>query len=232
MSPVENKKDVSWHIHRKITIVLKFSLFVGAILLFFQGRYQAVFETLAIIFITFLPIILGRRFQVKIPHEFECLAVVFLYASLFLGEVHGYYIRFWWWDVVLHTGSGFLLGILGFLLVYVLNEKKEIEMELNPKFIAMFAFLFAMGMGALWEIYEFAMDQTFGTNMQKSMFGDPSGLTDTMWDLIVDGIGAFIISILGWGYLSKKGSESFLETWIDDFIENNPSLFIKEDDRQ
>lgn len=232
MSPIESKKDVSWHIHRKITIVLKFSLFVGAILLFWQGRYQAVFETMAIIFITFLPIILGRRFQVKIPHEFECLAVVFLYASLFLGEVHGYYLRYWWWDVVLHTGSGFLLGILGFLLVYVLNEKKEIEMELNPKFIAMFAFLFAMGMGAIWEIFEFAIDQIFGTNMQKSMFNDPSGLTDTMWDLIVDGIGAFIISILGWGYLSKKGSESFLEAWIDDFIENNPDLFIKEDDRR
>lgn len=232
MSPIESKKDVSWHIHRKITIVLKLSLFVGAILLFWQGRYQAVFETMAIIFITFLPIILGRRFQVKIPHEFECLAVVFLYASLFLGEVHGYYLRYWWWDVVLHTGSGFLLGILGFLLVYVLNEKKEIEMELNPKFIAMFAFLFAMGMGAIWEIFEFAIDQIFGTNMQKSMFNDPSGLTDTMWDLIVDGIGAFIISILGWGYLSKKGSESFLEAWIDDFIENNPDLFIKEDDRR
>lgn len=232
MSPIESKKDVSWHIHRKITIVLKLSLFVGAILLFWQGRYQAVFETMAIIFITFLPIILGRRFQVKIPHEFECLAVVFLYASLFLGEVHGYYLRYWWWDVVLHTGSGFLLGILGFLLVYVLNEKKEIEMELNPKFIAMFAFLFAMGMGAIWEIFEFAIDQIFGTNMQKSMFNDPSGLTDTMWDLIVDGIGAFVISILGWGYLSKKGSESFLEAWIDDFIENNPDLFIKEDDRR
>lgn len=232
MTSTETKKDVSWQIHRKITILLKFSLIVGAILLFWQGRYQAVFETLAILIITFLPMILGRRFQVKIPHEFECLAVVFLYASLFLGEVYGYYVRFWWWDIVLHTGSGFLLGILGFLLVYVLNEKKEIEMELNPKFIALFAFLFAMGMGAIWEVFEFAMDQSFGTNMQKSMFNDPSGLTDTMWDLIVDGVGAFIISILGWGYLSKKGSESFLEAWIDDFIENNPGLFIKEDDRR
>ncbi|MEX2524169.1 MAG: hypothetical protein WD750_04360 [Gammaproteobacteria bacterium] len=226
----EIKKDVSWQIQRKITIVLKFSLIVGAVLLFFQGRYQAVFETLAILFITFLPMILGRRFQVRIPYEFECLAVVFLYASLFLGEVHGYYARFWWWDIVLHTGSGFLLGILGFLLVYVLNEKKEIEMELKPKFIALFALLFAMGMGALWEIFEFAMDQIVGTNMQKPMFNDPSGLTDTMWDLIVDFIGASIISILGWGYLSTKGSESFLENWIDDFIEKNPGLFIKDND--
>ena len=61
-------------------------------------------------------------------------------------------------------------------------------------------------MGALWEILEFAIDQTFGTTMQKS------GLVDTMWDLIVDGLGALTISILGYGYLSAAGSESFLES--------------------
>ena len=63
------------------------------------------------------------------------------------------------------------------------------------------------------------MDQFFGTNMQKS------GLTDTMWDLIVNSIGALIISILGWGYLRKEGINSFLERWIHNFIERNPGLF-------
>lgn len=231
MSPVKNHKTIQWQIHRRLTIVLKISLLIGAVLLLWQGRYQAVVETLAIIFITFLPMILGHRFQVKIPHEFECLAVVFIYASLFLGEIYGYYVRFWWWDVVLHTGSGFLLGILGFLLVYVLNEKKEIDLDLKPKFVALFAFMFAMGMGAVWEIFEYAMDQIFGTNMQKPMFNDLSGLTDTMWDLIVDGVGAIVISVLGWGYLSRRGSESFLESWIDDFIEKNPRLFIRDSDK-
>ena len=137
--------------------------------------------------------------------------------------MQGYYVRFWWWDIVLHTGSGFLLGVLGFLLVYVLNEKEDIELNLEPKFIAFFAFLFAMGMGAIWEIFEFAMDQLFGMNMQKS------GLVDTMWDFIVDGIGALIISILGWGYLNTSDRNSFLEKWIDSFVEKNPRLFRSND---
>src|SRR5690606_11091243 len=115
--------------------------------------------------------------------EFEVLALIFIFASLFLGEVRGYYIRYWWWDIALHTASGLLLGIWGFLLVYVLNESQDIEMQMKPRFVALFAFFFAVGCGALWEIFEFAMDQLFGMNMQKPMLNDPSGLTDTMWDL-------------------------------------------------
>ncbi len=198
---------------------MKLILALGVGLLVLQGRYQAAMEVAIILCITFLPVILGNRFQVKIPHEFESLAVIFVYMSLFLGEVQGYYVRFWWWDIVLHTGSGFLLGVLGFLLVYVLNEKEDIELNLEPKFIAFFAFLFAMGMGAIWEIFEFAMDQLFGMNMQKS------GLEDTMWDLIVDGIGALVISVLGWGFLKTSARDSFLERWIDSFVEKNPHLF-------
>lgn len=205
--------------HRRVSYFLKLVLALGTGLLVLQGRYQAAIEVAIILCITFLPLLLGQRFQVKIPHEFESLAVVFVYMSLFLGEVQGYYARFWWWDIVLHTGSGFLLGILGFLLVYVLNEKEDIELDLHPKFIAFFAFIFAMGMGSVWEIFEFSMDQLFGMNMQKS------GLVDTMWDLIVYGVGALIISILGWGFLRTRERDSFLEKWIDSFIDKNPHLF-------
>jgi hypothetical protein len=56
------------------------------------------------------------------------------------------------------------------------------------------------------------------------MFGDPSGLTDTMWDLIVDSVGAFIISAIGWWHM-KKRRPSFMEAWILKFIERNPRLF-------
>jgi uncharacterized membrane protein YjdF len=50
-------------------------------------------------------------------------------------------------------------------------------------FIAFLSFCVAMAIGGIWEIFEFAMDQVFGMNMQKS------GLIDPMWDLIVDALG-------------------------------------------
>ena len=113
------------------------------------------------------------------------------------------------------------MGITGFLLVHVLNEHEEVEIHMKPRFVALFAFMFAMGMGAVWEIFEFGMDQFFGLNMQKS------GLVDTMWDLIVDAVGALVISLLGFGYLRTAGTNSFLERWIDAFIESNPRMFPK-----
>jgi len=222
-------KFPAWKVHEYITVFLKITLIIGALLALYQGRIQAAAEILIILSITFLPLLLGTRFKVRIPHEFELFAVIFIYASLFLGEVHDYYTRYWWWDMLLHGTSGLLLGILGFLLVYVLNENENIELHLNPGFMAFFSFVFAMAFGALWEIFEFSMDQLFGMNMQKPMFNDPSGLTDTMWDLIIDAIGAMIISVLGYGYLRASGSNSFLEKSIDSFIEHNPRLFKTRD---
>ncbi|MDX1561429.1 MAG: hypothetical protein R3305_00800, partial [Gammaproteobacteria bacterium] len=156
--------------------------------------------------------------------EFQVAAVAFIFAALFLGEIRSYYDRFWWWDIALHASSGLLLGILGFLLVYILNENERADLHMRPRFVALFAFLFAFAVGAAWEVFEFSMDRLFGTQMQKPMFGDDSGLTDTMWDLIVDGVGAFVVATLGWWY-SRKQRRSFITTWVRKFIEKNPRLF-------
>lgn len=171
-----------------------------------------------ILLITLLPSFLQRRLRFDVPAEFELATIAFLFASLFLGEMRGYYARFWWWDMVLHAGSGFLLGVVGFLLVYALNETPAVDLHMRPRFVALFAFTFAMAIGALWEIFEFAMDQIFGMNMQKS------GVVDTMWDLIVDAVGSGTVALYGWYHLHRSG-KSFLERWIDEFVERNPSLF-------
>ncbi|MCF8052993.1 MAG: hypothetical protein K9L59_17280 [Desulfobacterales bacterium] len=103
---------------------------------------------------------------------------------------------------------------------------KSLRVHTPPEFeLLAIAFVFAIGIGALWEIFEYGMDSFFGMNMQKEMRGDPSGLTDTMWDMIVNTVGALVIAVLGYGYLKTAGSQSFLERWIHAFIESNPRLF-------
>lgn len=211
--------------HQRITFVLQCVLFVEVLVALWTQRWFTGFFTVLIVLVTFLPVLLERRFRIHIPPEMQLLAITFVFASLFLGEVRDYYNRFWWWDIALHTSSGFLLGILGFLLVHVLNEAERVQVHMKAGFVAFFAFLFALGVGALWEIFEFTMDQLFGTTMQKPMLGDPSGLTDTMWDLIVDALGALVISVLGWRYLKNPQKASFLERWIGDFVRRNPRFF-------
>ena len=212
-------------IQRRFSFFLQAILLTGAVVAVWEQQWLNAVITIGIILLTLVPLLLEKRFQVVIPPEFALLAIAFVFASLFLGEVREYYARFWWWDVALHTGSGFLLGIIGFLLVHLLNEIKEISLHMKPGFVAFFAFLFAVGMGSIWEIFEFGMDLFFGMDMQKKMLGDPSGLTDTMWDLIVNTLGAFVIAVLGFGYLKTAGNASFLEQWIHAFIRTNPKFF-------
>ncbi|MGD8568275.1 MAG: hypothetical protein PVJ39_09320 [Gammaproteobacteria bacterium] len=212
-------------IHRHISFLFQGVLLAGVIIAIWNHKWLTALITTGIIVLTLTPLLVARRLRVFIPPEFQLFAIAFVFASLFLGEVLGYYGRFWWWDIALHGASGFLLGIVGFLLVHVLNETEEIGVYMKPGFVAFFAFLFSIGIGTLWEIFEFSIDQLFRTNMQKTMFNDPSGLTDTMWDLIVDNIGAMVIAVLGYGYLQAAGNRSFLERWIHTFIQRNPRLF-------
>ncbi|MDT8388198.1 MAG: hypothetical protein RQ736_11840 [Thiogranum sp.] len=215
-------------IHRRLTFFLQAVLVIEAVAAVLEQQWLTAVVTVGIILITLAPVFLAKFFRVFIPPEFVLLAIAFVFASLFLGEVHDYYARFWWWDIALHSGSGILFGIIGFMLVYVLNETEDIDIHMKPGFVAFFAFLFAVGMGTLWEIFEFAMDSFFAMNMQKEMLGDPSGLTDTMWDLIVDALGALVISVLGYGYIKTAKNESFLERWIHSFIKSNPRLFTRD----
>jgi hypothetical protein len=207
-------------------LVFVFSLILIAELFFtlFQRQWINSFLILAIIAVSLAPGLLNRRYKLNIPSEFQIMAIAFVFAALFLGEIRSYYERIWWWDIALHASSGLLLGIFGFLLVYVLNEDERIDLHLRPRFVALFAFLFAVTTGTLWEVFEFSMDNLIGTNMQKPMFGDASGLTDTMWDLIMDTFGAGLISLFGWWHLARK-RRSLMEIWVRKFITRNPQLF-------
>lgn len=197
----------------------------GAYLLY-NGQWLSFFLVLLIIFTLLAPILFRSQLNVLVPAEFHISAVSFSIAALYLGEVQEFYQRLWWWDMALHGTAGLLMGIIGFLMVYILNETDRVRLNMTSGFIAFFAFLFAISIGTFWEIFEFSMDQLFQMNMQKPMFGDPSGLTDTMWDIIVNAAGALITSLSGWWYL-KTGQSFFVDEWIRKFINRNPGLFKK-----
>ena len=204
-----------------IAVILKSGLAIGVLLELLDGNWLNAIATFGVLVVAFLPMLVGYRFHVQIPSEFEMLTVIFVYASLFLGDLQGFYDKYWWWDIMLHTSSGLILAIFGFLLVYVINEHEDLELHMKPFFVALFAFMFSLGMGAIWEIFEFMLDTVFGMDTQAG------GLTDTMTDLIVDGIGALIISILGYSYMRTANNDSFLQRWIQHYISLNKRFFSR-----
>lgn len=224
--PDQKKPDIITQVHLWTGRILLVVVGLEWIYLLIESQWLSLFVVSLLLIVLFIPIIFKRRLQVDIPAEFHLTAVLFTFAALYLGEVQHFYQRVWWWDIALHGSAGLLMGIFGFLLIYILNESIRIDIHLTPGFIAFFAFTFAVSIGTVWEIFEFSADQIFQLNMQKPMMGDPSGLTDTMWDMIVNAIGALMISLTGWWYLKSK-KNYFVKDWIGKFIEKNPRLFSK-----
>nr|WP_295372335.1 hypothetical protein [uncultured Sphingosinicella sp.] len=208
--------------HLVILAVIQVVMAVQLVLLLLREDWPQATFVAGIMILTLAPVVF--RMPVEIPSEVQIVALLFVFASLFLGEVRDYYQRFWWWDAALHTTSGLLLGMLGFMFVYILNEDRNVDLHMRPSFVALFAFFFAVGLGALWEIFEFGMDEFAGTNMQPAVPGDPSGLTDTIHDLIVDSVGAAIVAVGGWRYLARARI-SRVDNWAQRFIRRNPQLF-------
>ena len=209
-------RDKSRGIYAVFLFVIRVSLIfaiVGAIL---NGRWTILFTSLFVFLLTFSPVFFEKKYKILLPLEFEFILVFFFYSTLFLGEVHGYYEKFWWWDVALHTGSALAFGFIGFILIYLLYRSNKVKT--NPVIIAIFSFCFAIAIGVVWEIFEFSMDQIFGLEMQNS------GLVDTMWDLIVDFIGALIASIGGYFYVKKREIFLFGKS-VRKFEKENPRLF-------
>ncbi len=163
----------------------------------------------------FIPKFLSKNKKITIPSLMYIFYVVFLYGAIFLGEVRNFYYKVPHWDTILHTFSGFAIGALGFSVVSLLTKEKKLGISLSPFFISLFALCFAVTMGVLWEIYEFSFDGVLGLNMQKFALENGSNLigrkalVDTMKDLIVDFLGAFVMCFIG--FISMKYKKGWLE---------------------
>ena len=202
------------------TIVLagiRLLLAVEAVAAAINGIWPAVFVTLAALGLTVLPGRLANRVGLSLPPSFLAAIALFVLATLYLGEVQDFYNRFWWWDLALHFGSAMGFGILGFLLVFMLFQGDRYAAP--PWALGVLSFCMAVTAGALWEVFEYAMDALFGFDMMKS------GLPDTMGDLMVDAVGAALAALAGVIYLLGRAGR--LGAPFDLFIETNRSRFRK-----
>jgi len=183
-----------------------------------KQQWLIVFTGSIVLILTFVPAIIERQFNVRVPIEFTLSICVILYASFALGEVHQFYHKFWWWDLMLHSSSALVMGLIGFLFIYVFYMTQRIRMA--PIYVAIASFGLAVTVGTLWEIFEFLIDWFFGFNMQKS------GLIDTMTDLMVNLAGGVLAALIGYRYV-KGGDSLIADNIIRHFVAKNPHLFSR-----
>jgi len=134
---------------------------------FFNGNYENVFMCVLTLFLFTIPSFIENNFHIDIPDTLEVIILLFIFAAEILGEIQAYYIKFPYWDTMLHTINGFLAAAIGFSLVDLLNRHEKFSFKLSPIFMAIVAFCFSMTIGVLWEFFECGMDLIFATDMQK-----------------------------------------------------------------
>lgn len=201
-----------------IVISLWGALLLAAIAALLLGNWSLGFVALATFGLAIAPAILASHLHIALPVPFLVATTLFIFATVFMGEAFDFYERVWWWDIALHGASAIGFGLIGFLFVFMLFEGDRFAAP--PSAMAFIAFCVAMTVGALWEIFEYLMDLSFGLNMQKS------GLDDTMSDLMVDGVGATIGALAGYIYLIGR-NDGLLTRLIQQFIALNKRFYQK-----
>lgn len=192
------------------------ALILAVVVSLFMARWSLAFVALATFLLTLVPPLLASRWSLALPRTYLLASTIFIFCSVFLGEAFDFYELYWWWDIALHGFSAVGFGLFGFLFIFMLFEGDRFAAP--PSALAFLAFCVGMMVGAVWEIFEFGMDQIFGLNMQKS------GLIDTMGDLIVDAIGAAFASVSGYLYLRGKG-DGPLGDLIEVFVQRNRAFY-------
>ena len=193
-------------------------LLLSALVSLGLARWSLSFVSLVTLVLSLVPPVLANRWSLTLPMPFLLATTMFLFGSIILGEAFDFYERVWWWDLALHGSAAIGFGLTGFLFVFMLFEGDRLAAP--PSAIAFIAFCVAMTMGALWEVFEFAMDQIFALNMQKS------GLVDTMGDLIINAVGGAIASLTGY-YYQRYDQAGLLGHGISQFIQMNKRLYRK-----
>ncbi len=196
-----------------------------------------------------LPGIVELISKKRVSPFIDILLCVDFFCSIFLGEGCQVYLNFVGWDKILHFFGTAELSLLGYVLAKMLLDRLQPsdEKTKTKNILALFfGFFFSVTFESMWEVYEFTMDSTIGTNMQKyvpesyydlisadgildmpadeivAFFSTSDGYTyalqDTMFDIITD-VGGGLFGCLTAGIVFH-----FKPEWQDNLI------FIREKD--
>ena len=181
-----------------VYVILRALVILAIVLSVIDGRYENVFVCVLSLVLFLIPAFIEKNLGINLPTTLEVIILLFIFSAEILGEMSSYYIRFEWWDTMLHTLNGFLCAAAGFGLVDIINRNEGFKFELSPLYLAIVAFCFSMTIGVLWEFFEYFCDILFKTDMQKdtviniisSTYIDP---TKSNKAVVIDGIKKVVI---------------------------------------
>ena len=148
-------------------IILRLAVLIAMALSIVTKKYENLFVCVLALILFLLPSFTEKKFAIEVPSVLEVIILLFIFAAEILGEMNSFYVKYRFWDSMLHTINGFLCAAIGFAMVDILNRNSKIKFSLSPVYLAVAAFCFSMTIGVLWEFFEFSADMLLHTDMQK-----------------------------------------------------------------
>lgn len=158
------------------------------------GDWLGVFVVLQAMVVSVIPYLVKRVVAIHVPHFLRIGITLFMFATLILGEIGGFYTTFAWWDLALHAIASAGLALIGFIVLVV--SFRQSMLRIHALLSSVLAVSFALALGVMWEVYEFFIDVVF--------LPDPlmqSSNTDTMTDLVISIVGAVAVAVGAYRYL-------------------------------
>lgn len=115
-----------------IAIIFEIILIVTAITSILSRQWKVLALSLLTVILIILPFIIihiANRKRIVLPSSFQLIAVVFIFLAQYLGEIMGFYISYWWWDLLLHAIFGSYGVITGLCLIKGVIRKETLTTE-------------------------------------------------------------------------------------------------------
>lgn len=164
-----------------INILIYTIYLVSGVFFITKKDFSSLFITAGCLVGTFILSFINKKYNKLLDNALYIGIIIFIMISSLLGTCYNFY-SINHYDDFLHLVSGGLSCVVAWSIFKYFN----IESQQKLIFLAIFVFMFNMGVASLWEILEFLLDTFLGMNTQAG------GLTDTVIDMIDALIGSII----------------------------------------
>lgn len=164
-----------------------------------------------------VPIALKHAHIITLPKTFiiAIAVAIFLHAYgvlLLKYDVLVYY------DTITHTVSSVVVAICVYYTLMCYHAYSQGKVNFSGWTMSIFVAVIMMGFSAYWEVFEYIVDITTGTNMQYSPF-------DTLRDMLSNTFGSLCVSIAAGFYLKTHDPNEVVKSFqlhpkLKKFIEN------------
>ena len=193
----------------KTTDYLSLSIKLILILSILNGIYNHLWHLVStnvfLLILIFTPQII-KRYEIKIPSEFEWLLLIFVMSTLFMGKISG---------IITPIVFGIAIAMIGFMILAILYSSNQIKK--NYFLIIMFSFNFAVALGFAIEILKYYLKLLLKQEFSPDLYAYSM---QTMTFVI---IGAALSALFG--YLYMKNYNSIFRKIVSKFTSKNLEIF-------